>query len=514
MSNEEIEKILKLGAYHLFLENDDDEKKDQEFQKADIDTILKKSSTIIVSQDQSSKKSTSKDDTKINISSAYFSADKEDSKVDLTDNQFWEKLLPDFDDVASLKKTYETDNDALYVEESATKFFNYLQRVVTKILPGFLMKDPADVAAGEELWPIVSAFTKNTKGFSFTEKQLEEGKKWLSLLTTPRQKMKNMLKQTQKPEKTENYSQESQDVDDEEYELEDEYKPENTESSSEDEEDSDEVMEDISDLISSGNLCKKLDFKVKDKNKQKKRSIKRKLLYLDNISVNENSNDLPTTLQQRFLHEFNLLTPSNPTTSYTTAPSTHQVAPQLMVRNIINNPSRPENYNITSPFYQNRVQTQNSNVHNYIPQFAYFTGGQQTNITAPASQFPRTIPTQSFPTQNTMLHSIRSQLHQNTHWQWPINTQSTNYANLQGYRPYTSAFGSGSKTPVPNTRWFNLTPNDPLFRVHQNTSRNHENQSQRNFSILSQPIVQQLQANLQRSHASNASTQNAFIHKN
>jgi hypothetical protein len=91
----QIDELLRYGAYHVFNTNDDEEQADRIMQEENIDEILKRCSTIIHNEEGEAESS---------ISKVSFSVSEKDRGVDFNDENFWEKVLPEFKTLDSLKQ--------------------------------------------------------------------------------------------------------------------------------------------------------------------------------------------------------------------------------------------------------------------------------------------------------------------------------------------------------------------------------------------------------------------------
>jgi len=134
-SSEDVESLLKLGAYYLL--NDDDE--DQKFCEDDIEKILTERTRVrIVENGRTANwlnKSRQAGGTKANISKARFAGSTstkfEDVSVD--DPEFWKKVMPDMiscDDMLKRLKTLDPENET---EETMDLFFEDMKRLMKQI---------------------------------------------------------------------------------------------------------------------------------------------------------------------------------------------------------------------------------------------------------------------------------------------------------------------------------------------------------------------------------------------
>ena len=101
MSANDMDQLLRYGAYHLFQENDEEEKKrDQMLQEEDIDAILKRASTV-VHREEGEGGGNGGGSTMSRMS---FCLSEKDAEVDLNADDFWEKVLPEYKTLDSLKQ--------------------------------------------------------------------------------------------------------------------------------------------------------------------------------------------------------------------------------------------------------------------------------------------------------------------------------------------------------------------------------------------------------------------------
>ena len=94
-----MDQLLRYGAYHLFQENDEEEKqRDQMLQEEDIDEILKRASTVVHRDENEGASGGNK------LSKMPFCLSEKDVEVDLNADDFWEKVLPEYKTLESLKQ--------------------------------------------------------------------------------------------------------------------------------------------------------------------------------------------------------------------------------------------------------------------------------------------------------------------------------------------------------------------------------------------------------------------------
>lgn len=179
LDDSEIESLLKYGAYHLFMGNnntpnsdgtsDDKTKKesdeDKQLLELDIDQILEKNARVV-------KYESEKDNGLLNnFSKATFYIEENDTKIDIYDKDFWEKILPEYVNVETLlSKIHE--GDVCKTPEDQTRFMNVVKKLV----------ETAD-ATSSDLWLLLHNIHKN-------ENFLQEHREWaqhhLIILDQPR----------------------------------------------------------------------------------------------------------------------------------------------------------------------------------------------------------------------------------------------------------------------------------------------------------------------------------------
>ena len=116
---DEVDALLRYGAYHLFQENENDEeekKKDQVLQEEDIDEILKRASTVVHKDEESASGGSG-------FSKISFCVSEKDADIDLNAEDFWERVLPDFKNLDALKQDLTEVSLPLFLLFS---FFSFL----------------------------------------------------------------------------------------------------------------------------------------------------------------------------------------------------------------------------------------------------------------------------------------------------------------------------------------------------------------------------------------------------
>lgn len=123
---EELENLLKLGAYHIFLDDESiAKKKDKDLLQDDIENIISKSKIIITESQHETKDS--------QLENLYFAPTEEDKQIDLNDEKFWEKILPTgFIDVETLMKM--VNDSSLKIKEKRDEFVTKVKESVNNFL--------------------------------------------------------------------------------------------------------------------------------------------------------------------------------------------------------------------------------------------------------------------------------------------------------------------------------------------------------------------------------------------
>ena len=129
LNKNEIESLLKNGAYAL-LDDAASEAASSSFCEADIDSILADRTTVIKTggnDDPSAPRESS------TFSQAVFASSESDSRLDVNDSQFWEKLLPD--EHSAQRLTDKLFSGAAYASPSArAEFMHHLEEHVGEII--------------------------------------------------------------------------------------------------------------------------------------------------------------------------------------------------------------------------------------------------------------------------------------------------------------------------------------------------------------------------------------------
>lgn len=121
-NDEEIEALLKYGAYHMFSESDVEAKKQETMLlEGDIDQILEKAAHVVTYETNQSFLNT--------FSKASFCPDDNALNIDLYDQDFWEKILPEFVKPETLL-TKINNGEATVNTESRSKFMGIVQKLI------------------------------------------------------------------------------------------------------------------------------------------------------------------------------------------------------------------------------------------------------------------------------------------------------------------------------------------------------------------------------------------------
>ena len=118
MNAKEIDELLRYGAYNMFQENDEEEKKkDQMLREQDIDDILQRASTVV--HDEEGEEGDA-------LSKVSFCISEKDREVDLNAEDFWEKVLPEFKTLDSLKQDLNEVFNLIYSFSFSFSFLFFL----------------------------------------------------------------------------------------------------------------------------------------------------------------------------------------------------------------------------------------------------------------------------------------------------------------------------------------------------------------------------------------------------
>ncbi|PRP86333.1 chromodomain helicase DNA binding protein [Planoprotostelium fungivorum] len=182
LKTEEVERILKNGAYEMFNDEEADEG------AFDLDKILERAKKV--NWDEANG-----DSALSSFSKATFVAAEANSEVDINDKNFWEKVLPTFKTVARMKELLK-DDQAFDTEEKKKKYVQDLGTIVSEFL------------ARQESRSASSSFTSSMDSIaeisSLCKKAVASGKfdaadnsqiyKWMEFVEKPRlrKRAKNM----------------------------------------------------------------------------------------------------------------------------------------------------------------------------------------------------------------------------------------------------------------------------------------------------------------------------------
>jgi superfamily II DNA/RNA helicase len=172
-SPEELKLLLKKGAYHFFLEDEKTaQEKDKELLNTDIEDLIKKGTVIeYASQGQIEKE---------NIESVYFSAMDGEENINLNDDEFWEKLIPEgMNDPETLTKQFQNAHLELTTKEKKETFFGKLKDVV-KGLERQSMSHRDGIEYKQNLWTLVYKITHSDD--IFTPEQIKLAEKYLEFV--------------------------------------------------------------------------------------------------------------------------------------------------------------------------------------------------------------------------------------------------------------------------------------------------------------------------------------------
>ena len=135
MTKEEVERLLRHGAYDMFKEEKagSSEKESNEFEEADIDTILARRSKTVIHENTGSKSNAAGG----TFSKAVFKSNKagttESNDVDIDDPEFWKKMVGE---------TYNNDDHGTLVEQKRKrKVTNYSENALYEVDEGSAQED-------------------------------------------------------------------------------------------------------------------------------------------------------------------------------------------------------------------------------------------------------------------------------------------------------------------------------------------------------------------------------------
>ena len=134
-SKEEIEGLLKHGAYRLLEDDTEADQRSKQYCEADIEDLLKRDSRK-VNWDENS----NRNDSTLNFSKASFVAAGTDQEIDVADPSFWTKVLGD--DPRTTLVSRLVDKSATESVETRRSFFDELVRYGNEIIKEKLGGDP------------------------------------------------------------------------------------------------------------------------------------------------------------------------------------------------------------------------------------------------------------------------------------------------------------------------------------------------------------------------------------
>jgi hypothetical protein len=128
LDKEELDTLLKYGAYAAYKDDTEDEKM---LVEGDIDNILERNSTVIRYDTQTSEEEANKQTEKglLTFSKATFCFNESGEDVDINDKDFWTKMLPEQKDAEGLLRKL-TEKDSLKAEKEIEQYFADLNVLV------------------------------------------------------------------------------------------------------------------------------------------------------------------------------------------------------------------------------------------------------------------------------------------------------------------------------------------------------------------------------------------------
>eukprot|EP01117_Protostelium_nocturnum_P017066 TRINITY_DN687_c0_g4_i1.p1 TRINITY_DN687_c0_g4~~TRINITY_DN687_c0_g4_i1.p1 ORF type:complete len:1707 (+),score=771.90 TRINITY_DN687_c0_g4_i1:229-5349(+) len=179
LKKEEIERILKYGAYELFNDNGEE-------QNFDLDKILESSKKV----DWNAVSEGSSESTLSSFSKATFVAAEADSTLDINDKHFWEKILPTFKTVARMKELLK-DEEGLDTEEKRQKYIDDLEGVFKDFQQRQAERAASFSTSMENTNDFVSLLKKVTGCGKFSDEQQSKVYAWTEAVEKPRLRKRN-----------------------------------------------------------------------------------------------------------------------------------------------------------------------------------------------------------------------------------------------------------------------------------------------------------------------------------
>ena len=176
LEKEEIDMLLKFGAYSAYKDDTEDE---QMLVEGDIDSILERNSTVLRYDTQTEQEEKQTDRGLLSFSKATFCFNENGDDVDINDANFWDKMLPDRKDAEGLLRKLR-EKDSLKTEEEKDQFFidlNVLIEENQKDVKHFKY-DGCDALA--------SLLTQVIYSSKFDRDRIELAKDWLEIVDKPR----------------------------------------------------------------------------------------------------------------------------------------------------------------------------------------------------------------------------------------------------------------------------------------------------------------------------------------
>lgn len=169
MKKDEIERLLKYGAYFVFQE-EGNEKMDEDF---DFDKIISSAPTVVYN-------STERADAKLSMfSKAMFVASEADMEVDMHDTNFWEKVLPSFKQTERLNELLQVEG-ALDTEEKRAQFIEDVRLLISDL------KSREQSNEENSIDDLKRFLRRARKSGLFNSEQRKQMRKWIKENETPR----------------------------------------------------------------------------------------------------------------------------------------------------------------------------------------------------------------------------------------------------------------------------------------------------------------------------------------
>eukprot|EP01116_Phalansterium_solitarium_P005921 TRINITY_DN181_c0_g3_i1.p1 TRINITY_DN181_c0_g3~~TRINITY_DN181_c0_g3_i1.p1 ORF type:complete len:1275 (+),score=555.76 TRINITY_DN181_c0_g3_i1:199-3825(+) len=177
LDKKEIDSLLRYGAFDLFKEEDEDSKYTEE----SIDQILQRSSKVV--WNESSARNAAEGAPSSTFSMASFQSSNADSRIDMDDPDFWEKILPEAKTADKLLQRVQKGG-ALESDAKRAEFLADFERLVNEVVEGVEQGRMERVAHVQNLLLKVLEICHNNIELFSTEQQ-DQLFAWQSSVTRP-----------------------------------------------------------------------------------------------------------------------------------------------------------------------------------------------------------------------------------------------------------------------------------------------------------------------------------------